>query len=275
MKHIYSVIIIAMNVFEAIFLGLVQGFTEFVPVSSSGHLVLAQSVLGSSIDHLFIQALDFGTALALIIYFWSRLVDLARQIFGKKDYRLARNILITSIPAGLLGFLLADFIQNSPELLSPLVVAIMLAVVGVLMIVIDKLPRKSNKSGGQDLSPKRALAIGVAQAFALIPGVSRSGSTIIASRIMGLNPKAAAEYSFMVAIPIMLGLLTKLLVKDSDRAYLITNLEPVVIGNIAAFISGMIAIKFMLTYLSNHGLAIFGWYRIAVATVVVGVLLVQ
>ena len=188
---------------------------------------------------------------------------------------MARNILITSIPAGLLGFLLADFIQNSPELLSPLVVAIMLAVVGVLMIVIDKLPRKSNKSGGQDLSPKRALAIGVAQAFALIPGVSRSGSTIIASRIMGLNPKAAAEYSFMVAIPIMLGLLTKLLVKDSDRAYLITNLEPVVIGNIAAFISGMIAIKFMLTYLSNHGLAIFGWYRIAVATVVVGVLLVQ
>jgi undecaprenyl-diphosphatase len=264
-----------MNVFEAIFLGLVQGFTEFIPVSSSGHLVLAQSLFGSSIDHLFIQALDFGTALALIIYFWSRLVNLARQVFVQKDYRLARNILITSIPAGLLGLLLADFIQNSPELLNPLVVAIMLAVVGVLMIVIDKLPRKSSKSGGRDLSPRRALVIGFAQAFALIPGVSRSGSTIIASRIMGLSPKSAAEYSFMVAIPIMLGLLTKLLVKDSDRAYLLANLEPVIIGNIAAFLSGMLAIKFMLGYLENHGLAIFGWYRIAVATVVVGVLLVQ
>ncbi len=264
-----------MSVFEAIFLGLVQGFTEFIPVSSSGHLVLAQSLFGSSIDHLFIQALDFGTALALIIYFWSRLVNLARQVFVEKDYRLARNILITSIPAGLLGLLLADFIQNSPELLNPLVVAIMLAVVGVLMIVIDKLPRKSSKSGGRDLSPKRALVIGFAQAFALIPGVSRSGSTIIASRIMGLSPKSAAEYSFMVAIPIMLGLLTKLLVKDSDRAYLLANLEPVIIGNIAAFLSGMLAIKFMLGYLENHGLAIFGWYRIAVATVVVGVLLVQ
>ena len=264
-----------MSIFEAIFLGLVQGFTEFIPVSSSGHLVLAQSLFSSNIDHLFIQALDFGTALALVIYFWSRLVDLAKQVFVKKDYRLARNILITSIPAGLLGFLLADFIQNSKELLNPLVVAIMLALVGVLMIVIDKLPRKSDKSGGRELSPKRALIIGVAQAFALIPGVSRSGSTIIASRVMGLSPKSAAEYSFMVAIPIMLGLLTKLLVKDSDRAYLLANLEPVVIGNIAAFISGMIAIKFMLSYLSNHGLAIFGWYRIAVATVVVGVLLVQ
>lgn len=264
-----------MSIFEAIFLGLVQGFTEFIPVSSSGHLVLAQSVFGNSIDHLFIQALDFGTFLALVIYFWSRLVDLARQVFVKKDYRLARNILITSIPAGLLGLLLADFIQNSKELLNPLVVAIMLAIVGVLMIVIDKLPRKSNKTGGRELSPKRALVIGVAQAFALIPGVSRSGSTIIASRVMGLSPKAAAEYSFMVAIPIMLGLLTKLLVKDSDRAYLLANLEPVIIGNIAAFISGMIAIKFMLSYLANHGLAIFGWYRIAVATIAVGVLLVQ
>lgn len=265
-----------MSILEAIFLGLVQGFTEFIPVSSSGHLVLAQSLYGGNIDHLFIQALDFGTALALIIYFWSRLVDLARQVFVKKDYRLARNILITSIPAGLLGLLLADFIQsNNAVLLNPLVVAIMLALVGVLMIVIDKLPRKSSKSGGRELSPKRALVIGIAQAFALIPGVSRSGSTIIASRVMGLSPKSAAEYSFMVAIPIMLGLLTKLIVKDSDRAYLMANLEPVIIGNIAAFISGMIAIKFMLGYLSNHGLAIFGWYRIAVATVVLVVLLVQ
>lgn len=264
-----------MSVFEAIFLGLVQGFTEFIPVSSSGHLVLAQSLFGSNIDHLFIQALDFGTALALIIYFWPRLIDLARQVFFKKDYRLARNILITSIPAGLLGLLLADFIQNSKELLNPLVVAIMLALVGILMIVIDKLPRKSSKSAGRDLSPKRALVIGFAQAFALIPGVSRSGSTIIASRIMGLSPKSSAEYSFMVAIPIMLGLLTKLLVKESDRAYLLANLEPVIIGNIAAFISGMIAIKFMLSYLSNHGLSIFGWYRIGVSIIVVAVLLVQ
>ncbi len=264
-----------MSIFEAIFLGLVQGFTEFIPVSSSGHLVLVQSLYGSNIDHLIIQALDFGTTFALIIYFWPRLMDLARQVFTKKDYRLARNILITSIPAGLLGLLLANFIENSKVLVSPLVVAIMLAIVGVLMIVVDKLPMKSKKASGKDLSPRRALVIGLAQAFALIPGVSRSGSTIIASRVMGLNSKAAAEYSFMVSIPIMLGLISKLIIKDSDRAYLMSHLDVVVIGNIAAFISGMIAIKFMLTYLEKHGLSIFGWYRIALASVVVVGLLLQ
>lgn len=264
-----------MSIFEAILLGLVQGFTEFIPVSSSGHLVLVQSLFGNDIDHLFIQALDFGTTLALIIYFWPRLLDMGNKVFVKNDYRLARNILITSIPAGLLGLLLADFIQNSKELLNPLVVAIMLALVGVLMIIVDKLPKKSQKASGQDLSPRRALVIGLAQAFALIPGVSRSGSTMIASRVMGLASKPAAEYSFMVSIPIMLGLLSKLLLKESDRNYLIQNIEPVIVGNIAAFIAGMIAIKFMLSYLEKHGLSLFGWYRIAMASVVVVVLLIQ
>lgn len=264
-----------MSIFEAIILGLVQGFTEFIPVSSSGHLVLVQSLFGNEIDHLFIQALDFGTTLALIIFFWSRLVDMANKVFVKNDYRLARNILITSIPAGLLGLLLADFIQNSKELLNPLVVAIMLALVGVLMIIVDKLPKKSQKTSGQDLSPRRALVIGLAQAFALIPGVSRSGSTIIASRVMGLASKPAAEYSFMVAIPIMLGLLSKLLLKESDRIYLVQNIELVIVGNIAAFIAGMIAIRFMLSYLEKHGLSLFGWYRIVMASIVVAVLLIQ
>lgn len=264
-----------MNIFEAVILGLVQGLTEFIPVSSSGHLVLIQSLYGNGIDHLFIQALDIGTTIALVIYFWPRLIGLFTQVFRHKDYRLARNILITSIPAGLLGLLLANFIEKSTVLLSPLVVALMLASVGFLMIVVDKLPRKSKRKSGRDLSPKRALIIGLAQTFALIPGVSRSGSTIIASRVMGLSSRAAAEYSFMVSIPIMLGLILKLLLKPSDRQYLMTNLDIVIIGNIAAFLSAIVAIRFMLRYLSNHGLGIFGWYRVALASVVVIVLLVQ
>lgn len=264
-----------MNIFESIILGLVQGLTEFIPVSSSGHLVLTQALFGNEIDHLFIQALDFGTTLALVIYFWPKLKDIFFQVTQKKDYRLARNILITCIPAGLLGLLLADFIQASTILLSPLVVALMLMSVGFLMIVVDKLPRKSDKVSGKDLSPRRALVIGLAQAFALIPGVSRSGSTIIASRVMGLSSRAAAEYSFMVSIPIMLGLLAKLLTKEADQVYLMTHLDTVIIGNIAAFISSLIAIRFLLSYLSNHGLAIFGWYRVILGSVVLIVLLLQ
>lgn len=264
-----------MSLFEALVLGIIQGLTEFIPVSSSGHLLITQWIFTGEADHLFIQALDFGTLFALLIYFWPKLVDMFRRIIYKKDYRLARNIVITCIPAGLLGLLLADFIQNSDVLLTPLVVALMLAAVGVLMVVVDKLPKKSAKATGADLSPKRALAVGIAQAFALIPGVSRSGSTIIASRVMGLSPRAAAEYSFMVSIPIMLGLIGKLLLKTDDRAYLLTHLDSLVWANLAAFISAMLAIHILLTYLSKHGLALFGWYRIGLASVILAVLLIQ
>jgi undecaprenyl-diphosphatase len=264
-----------MTIIEAIILGIIQGLTEFIPVSSSGHLVIAQTLLIGEADHLLIQALDFGTLLALIIYFFPKLVDLARKVFIEKDYRLARNIVLTCIPAGLLGLALADFIEESEVLLNPLTVSIMLALVGVLMVVADKLPKKSARATGADLSPRRALVVGFAQAFALIPGVSRSGSTIIASRVMGLSPRAAAEYSFMVSIPIMLGLIGKLLLKPSDRVYMAQNLDVLIIANIAAFIAAIIAIHFLLQYLSKHGLALFGWYRIALAAVVISVLLVQ
>jgi undecaprenyl-diphosphatase len=264
-----------MSIFEAIILGLVQGLTEFIPVSSSGHLVLAEHLFNGSSDHLFIQALDIGTTLALVIYFWPRLMDLFKRVVHDHDYRLARNILITVLPAGILGFLLSNFIEKSQVLLSPLVVAIMLALVGVLMVVVDRLPKKSAKDTGTDLSPKRALVIGLAQSFALIPGVSRSGSTIIAGRIMGLSAKAAAEYSFMVSIPIMLGLIAKLLASSHDRAYLMQHADTVIIANIVAFVSSIIAIRFLLNYLSRHGLSLFGWYRIGLAAVVVTVLLIQ
>lgn len=264
-----------MSIIDAIILGIVQGLTEFIPVSSSGHLVITQTFLMGRADHLFIQALDFGTLIALLIYFFPKLKDLFERVFFKQDYRLARNIVITCIPAGLLGLLLGNLIEKSQVLLNPLTVAIMLATVGVLMVVVDKLPKKSAKETGADLSPKRALVVGLAQAFALIPGVSRSGSTIIASRVMGLSPKAAAEYSFMVSIPIMLGLITKLLLKSSDRAYIMDNLGIIVIANAAAFVAAILAIHFLLKYLSSHGLALFGWYRISLAAVVIAVLLIQ
>jgi undecaprenyl-diphosphatase len=151
----------------------------------------------------------------------------------------------------------------------------MLIAVGLLMIIVEKLPKKSSKIDGSALSPRRAFIIGLAQMFALIPGVSRSGSTIIASRIMGLNSKAAAEYSFMVSIPIMLGLIVKLLTKPSDRMYLLQHLDTLIVANIAAFISAMIAIRFMLNYLSKHGLQAFGWYRVGLGLIVLTVLLIQ
>jgi undecaprenyl-diphosphatase len=261
-----------MTIIESLTLGTVQGITEFIPVSSSGHLVLAQELFRHKPDHLFIQTLDIGTTIALLIYFWPRIKKIAWQITRENDYRLARNILITCLPAGVLGLVLANLIENSPLLLNPAMVAAMLGIVGVLMIVTEWLPHLSPQKDGQALSWRRALVIGSAQAFALIPGVSRSGSTIIASRFMGLSAARAAEYSFMVAIPIMVGLISKLFIKPSDRTYILSHLEPVLLGNIAAFISGFIAIRFMLRYLERHSLAVFGWYRVIISLAVLGFL---
>jgi undecaprenyl-diphosphatase len=263
-----------MNVFEAIILGLVQGLTEFIPVSSSGHLVIGQALFSGASDHLFIEFINFGTLLALLIYFRNRIGAIIKDVFVRKNFRLARNILITAIPAGAVGFFLSDFIESSAFFGSLVVVTITLAVVGVIMIVLEKLPKASAVKEGEALSPKRAFAIGLIQMVALIPGVSRSGSTIIAGRLLGLNPAAAAEYSFLVSLPIMIGVAVKLLVKSSDRAYLMEHLPMLLLSNTAAFIAGLIAVGFLMRYLAKHSLAVFGWYRVGLASILALILLI-
>ena len=259
---------------EAIILGIIQGVTEFIPVSSSGHLILAQNFLTGASDHLFVQFLDIGTTLALIIFFRKRIWKIITDVFVNRNYRLARNMIITILPAGFIGFLLAGFIETNSFFGNPLVVATGLFLVGLLMVVLEKLPRASDVVDGERLPWWRALVIGLAQMFALIPGVSRSGSTIITGRLMGLKPAEAAEYSFLVSIPIMLGVMLKLVISDHD--YLIANAGAIFISNLAAFIAGMLVVRFLMSYLSKHSLAAFGWYRMSLAVVVViVVLLVQ
>jgi len=264
-----------MHIIETIVLGLVQGLTEFIPVSSSGHLVLAQNFFSGASSHQFLEWINLGTILALLVYFRHRIVEIIKDVFLRKNYILARNILITSIPAGIVGYLLSDFIDGSAFFGSMGVVAVTLALVGVVMIVLERLPKASLQKDGERLSAWRALAIGVAQMFALIPGVSRSGSTIIAGRLAGLSPAAAAEYSFLASLPIMLGVTAKVFVKASDRAYFFDNMPMLILSNVVAFVAGLVAVGFLMRYLSRHSLAVFGWYRLALAGVIAGVLLVQ
>jgi undecaprenyl-diphosphatase len=262
-----------MSGIDSVILGIIQGLTEFIPVSSSGHLVIAQFFLSGASDHLFLEFIDIGTTLALFIYFRKRIWGILRDIFKERRYRLAINILLTAIPAGAIGFVLSGFIETSPFFGSVLTVAIALAVVGFVMIFVDKMPKASPIDSLEELSPKRALLIGFAQVFALIPGVSRSGSTIIAGRLAGFAPAQAAEYSFLASLPIMVGVTLKVLTKD--HAYMAAHWETLLISNLFAFIAGMIAIGFLLRYLSKHGLVVFGWYRIIVAFLVIGYLLVK
>lgn len=264
-----------MTIIESAVLGLIQGLTEFIPVSSSGHLVIAQIFFSGSSEHMFIQWIDVGTFLALVIYFRQRLIGIFKDIFIYRNYRLARNILLTALPAGVIGLLFSKVIESNLFFGSIVTVTVALAVVGVLMIVLDKLPRASSVKDGDHLSARRALVIGFVQMFALIPGVSRSGSTIIAGRLMGLNAAKAAEYSFLVSLPIIGAVLLKLIATPEGRQYYIDNAVALTVGNIFAFVSALIAVKFLLNYLSKHGLALFGWYRVILASVITLLLLLK
>lgn len=264
-----------MTILEAIVLGIIQGLTEFIPISSSGHLVIAQYFMSGASEHLFLEWINLGTVLALIIYFWKRIWGAIVDVVVGKDYRLATNVIIAMLPAGLIGFFFADLIETHPFFGSVWTVVVTLFVVGVLLVVLERLPKLSKIEDEAELPKSRALTVGLVQVLALIPGTSRSGSTIIAGRLMGLNAAKAAEFSFLVSIPIMLGVIAKLLVKESDRLYLVDNLAPLIFGNVAAFISGLIAVGFLMNYLQKHSLAVFGYYRIILALVLATVLLVQ
>jgi undecaprenyl-diphosphatase len=264
-----------MDVVETAILGLVQGLTEFIPVSSSGHLVLVQNLFSGTSSHLFLEFINIGTLLALVVYFWKRIVNIIRDVVVNKKFTLARNIVITSIPAGMVGYFLSDFIENASFFGSGLVVAIALSLVGVIMIILERLPKAAPRDSGEQLGPWQALAIGFAQMIALVPGVSRSGSTIIAGRLVGLNSEKAAEYSFLASLPIMVGVTLKIFLKPGDRAYFMDNLPMLVLGNAVAFVAGIVAVGFLLRYLTNHDLAIFGWYRLGLAAIVATVLLIQ
>lgn len=256
----------SMDILQNIILGLIQGLTEFIPISSSGHLVIAQIFLSGASDHIFLEFINIGTFLALLVYFRKKIIDILKDIFVNRKYRLALNIIITALPAGIVGYLLSDFINSEVFFGSLIVVAVTLFSVGVIMVVLEKLPKASVTKDGESLTKWRALSIGLTQVLALIPGVSRSGSTIVAGRLAGLSPAAAAEYSFLASLPIMLGVTVKTLL--NDRTYLLDNLMPLVVGNAVAFVAGILAVGFLLKYLSSHSLAVFGWYRIVLSVAI-------
>lgn len=262
-----------MQLLEVLILGAIQGLTEFIPISSSGHLVIAQVLFSGGSDHLFLEFINLGTLLALLVFFRRRIIEIIKDVFVRKNFALARNILITALPAGLIGYFLSDFIASSAFFGSLVVVTVTLAVVGTVMVLLERLPKLSPIAAGEKLSPWRALTIGLTQVLALIPGVSRSGSTIIAGRLMGLNSASAAEYSFLASLPIMCGVTLKIFI--SDRSYLMEHLPMLLVGNAVAFIAGLLAVGFLMRYLARHGLALFGWYRIVLAAILAVVLLVQ
>ena len=258
-----------MTYFQALILGLVQGFTEFLPISSSGHLVLMHRALGVTESGLtFDVALHFGTLLALVIFFWRELVVLAIALVRKTGQtRLAWLIVAATIPAAVIGFLLESAAESSFR--SPLLVSVNLAGFGFVMLAAEKYAgRIKHRTKLEDTSKAQAITMGFAQAAAVVPGISRSGSTITAGLFTGMDRVAATRFSFLLGVPIIAGAVAKVMLKQTAFTEIKGELGIFMIGVLTAFVTGLIAIKFLLSYLSKHSLAVFAYYRIILAVLV-------
>jgi undecaprenyl-diphosphatase len=264
---------------QAIVLGIVQGLTEFLPVSSSGHLILVPYLLGwhdPFIDSLaFSVMLHIATLLALLVYFrndWLRLIPAGlaairdRSLRDDPDRRLAWLLVVATIPAMIVGVLLNDPIENAFR--EARLVAVTLVIGGAILFLADRLGSKSRPM--ESISFRLALGIGAAQAFALVPGVSRSGISISAGLFAGLDRGAAARFAFLMATPITAGAgLWELRKVIAGEAGVDVPIVPLLAGMVAALVAGLLAIAVLLRYVRMHGLGIFVVYRLALAAVVV------
>lgn len=258
-----------MNLIEAIILGIIQGLTEFIPVSSSGHLILAEKLFGMGNGSLaFDVALHGGTLLALVIYFWKDIINLIKALFVKTEQtKLAWLLIIATLPAVLAGLLLESYAEDTFR--SSIVVAFNLALVGLIMLWAEVQYKKAKKHTKlEGTSQNQALTMGIAQALAVIPGVSRSGITITSGLFAGMDRVAATRFSFLLGIPIIFGAFVKTVFFGEGINQV--QQEPLVFafGITAAFLSGLFAIRFLLKYLAQHTLKVFAYYRIALAVVV-------
>lgn len=266
-----------MTILQAIILGLIQGFTEFIPVSSSGHLVLAHHFFGVTATGLsFDVALHVGTLGALLLYFSKDIVKLVKSLFVKSPQtRLAWLLIIATLPAVVAGLLLESAAETAFR--SPRLVAINLAIVAILMLFAERYYQKQVKQPTMidKISRKQALIMGFSQAAAIVPGVSRSGSTITAGLFAGMDRVAATRFSFLLGIPITTGAVIKVFTESQALQQVQDDKGIFIAGIITAFLSGLFAIRFLLRFLAKHSLAIFAYYRIALSILVLILLALQ
>ena len=252
-----------MTLFQTIIIAIVEGLTEFLPVSSTGHMIIAQGILGVKSDEFvkfFTICIQFGAILSVLVLYWKRFFQSLNFYY---------KLLIAFIPAAVIGLLAGDFIDSLLE--NVWVVSIMLVIGGVFMLFCDKW--FNNPDEDQTITYKKSFKIGLFQCIAMIPGVSRSMATIVGGMSQKLSRKSAAEFSFFLAVPTMLAAtgykLYKAIMEEGGVEMLKSNLPTLVIGNVVAFIVAMIAIKFFITFLTKYGFKAFGYYRIVAGMAII------
>ncbi|MBO5921350.1 MAG: undecaprenyl-diphosphate phosphatase [Bacteroidaceae bacterium] len=274
-----------MNILDTIIIAIVEGLTEFLPVSSTGHMIIAQNILGvesTPFVKAFTFIIQFGAILSVVVLYWKRFFKLNntpapegagafKRFLHKYDFYW--KLFVAFIPAAVLGLLFSDAIDAMLE--SVTVVAITLILGGVFMLFSDRIFNKGSEE--TRLTEKRAFFIGLFQCISMIPGVSRSMATIVGGMAQKLTRKAAAEFSFFLAVPTMLAAtmfkMLKIFTEENGMQILRENLDTLIIGNVVAFIVAMLAIKFFINFVTKYGFKAFGWYRIIVGGIILTMLL--
>lgn len=253
----------------AILLGIVEGLTEFLPVSSTGHLILATKLFGYDANtwKVFNIVIQLGAILAVVVQFWRTFWTVGTGLFTLQptSLRFVRNVLLAFVPSAILGLVLKDYIDIM--LGAPIVVGWALVLGGIAILAVEKITKPGSPTSVAELPPLQCLGVGLAQCLAMIPGVSRSGATIMGALAMGIERRTAAEFSFFLAIPTMVGATTLELI--SSREELASGLGPVgwneiAIGFVVSFVVALAVIKAFMAFVSKSGFAPFAWYRIIV-----------
>lgn len=254
-----------MNLIDAIIIAIVEGITEFLPISSTGHMIIASTLLGIESDSFtktYEVAIQFGAILSVVVLYHKKFFPLNRWGFYLK-------LLVAVVPALVLGALFAGKIDELLE--SPLTVAVSLFIGGFVLLFIDKIFNRPKIDSEKEIGFKQAFVIGLWQCVAMIPGVSRSAASIIGGMQQKLSRNLAAEFSFFLAVPTMAAATGyKLLKTYTEAPEVLTNsdnLLALLVGNIVAFVVALMAIKFFISYIQKYGFRLFGWYRIAVGAV--------
>lgn len=274
-----------MEIIDAIIIAIVEGLTEFLPVSSTGHMIITEGLLNVEITPFvkaFTVIIQFGAILSVVCLYWKRFFQLnhapapegaspLKRFLHKYDFYW--KLLVAFIPAAVIGLLASDFIDELLE--SVEVVAIMLIVGGIFMLFCDKIFNKGSEK--TVLTEKKAFMVGLFQCIAMIPGVSRSMATIVGGMAQKMTRKAAAEFSFFLAVPTMLAAtgykVLKLFLEEDGAQILSENMPVLFIGNVVAFIVALLAIKFFISFVTKYGFKAFGWYRILVGTAILVMIL--
>ena len=247
-----------------IILGIVEGVTEFIPVSSTGHLILASELLGYDAAQwaVFNVVIQLGAILAVIVLYWRTFWAVLVGLFHNKpeSWRFVRNILLGFLPSAVLGLLLIDRIEAM--LGSATIVCWALILGGVAILIIERTAPQGTEKGVADISLGKALGVGLIQCLSMIPGVSRSGATILGALSLGVERRTAAEFSFFLAVPTMLGASTLQLLKNQDDLG-VAGMGGIALGFVVSFVVAVLVIKWFIGIVSKHGFAPFAWYRIA------------